>query len=204
MQTDLNSARQKSDTIQEKLLTATTTLDEQIRAHRIEIDDARRDHRNEIDQLKRDHTDEVDRLLRLHRDELRELERRSMVELEDRIRELEKRDEAKLDEEKTRRLRDVQDLEAQISSGQQNLNLELQQKDLAIQNMRAELESLKGELDRVETLHGNAQKSVAELKETMQKTRNGDVLDYSDIGMYYLQPSCQDPLPRIWKQSPVG
>ena len=134
------------------------------------MDDARREYRNEIDQLRRDNTDEIDRLLRLHRDELRELERRSATELEDRLRELERRSDAKLEEERSRRLREVQDLESQITSEHQHLSLVLQKKDMEIQNMRGELEDVKGELDREQTLKGNAQKALTELKDALQKT----------------------------------
>jgi kinesin family protein C1 len=134
------------------------------------MDDGRREYRNEIDQLRRDNTDEVDRLLRLHRDELRDLERRSAVELEDRLRDLERRSDAKLEDERSRRLREVQDLETQIASEHQHLNLALQKKDMEIQNMRGELEDVKGELDREQTLKGNAQKNLTELRETLQKT----------------------------------
>jgi kinesin family protein C1 len=169
LQTDLDAARQKSDTLQQRLLTATTTIDDQIRAHRLEIDDARREYRNEIDQLRRTNSDEVERLIRLHREELRELERRSTVELEDRLRELERRNNAELDEERSRRLREVQDLESRISSQHQNLDIALQKKDLEIQNMRGELEDVRSELDREQTLKGNAQKSLSELRETMQQ-----------------------------------
>jgi len=134
------------------------------------VDDARREHRNEVDQLRRDKTDEIDRLLRLHRDELRELERRSIAEMEDRVRELERRNDAQLDDERNRRLREVQELEIQIASGHRDLNSALQGKDHEIQNMRAELEDIKGELDREQTLKNNAQKNLTEFKETMQKT----------------------------------
>ena len=150
-------------------MTATTTVDDQIRAHRIESDDARRDHRNEIDQLRRVNSEEVERLIRLHREALAELERRSTVELEDRLRELERRKNAELDEERSRRLREAQELESRISSEHMRLDLVLQKKDLEIQNMRGELEDVRGELDREQTLKGNAQKSLSELRETMQQ-----------------------------------
>jgi kinesin family protein C1 len=170
LQNDLDEMKLKADSLQQRLLTATTSLDDQMRAHRIEADDASRTHRNEIDQLRRDNTDEVDRLLRLHRDELRELERKSAMELDDRLRELERRNEAKLEEERSRRLREVRDLESRITSESQNLDLALQKKDREIQNMRGELEDVRGELDREQTLKGNLQQSLAELKETSQKT----------------------------------
>lgn len=160
----------KADSLQQRLLTATTSLDDQMRAQRIEADDAKRSHRNEIDQLRRDNVEEVDRLLRLHRDELRELERKAAMELDDRLREVERRNEAKLEEERSRRLREVQELESKITSESQNLDLTLQRKDREIQNMRGEIEDIRGELDREQTLKTNLQHSLDELKATSQKT----------------------------------
>lgn len=169
LQTDLDTSRQKSEALQDRLLTMTINFDEQIRAHRVDIDDARRDYRNEIDQIRRENADEVDRLLRVHRDELRELERRSAIDVEDRLREMERKNDAKLDEERSRRLREVQNLEAQIATENQNLHSTLQAKDQEIQTLRGELENLKGERDREQALKDEAQKSLAELKDTMQK-----------------------------------
>jgi kinesin family protein C1 len=170
LQSDLDTMRQRANMLQEKLLTATTNLDEQIRNASIEMGDIRREHRNEIEQLRRNNIDEVDRLLRLHREEVRESERRAAIELEDRVRELERRNDSKLEDERSRRLREVQDLESRIALDSQSLDLTLQKKDREIENMRGELEDLKGELDREQTLKGNAQKDLASLKETLQKT----------------------------------
>jgi kinesin family protein C1 len=171
LQNDLDATRKKSDLLQERILTATTILDDQARGHRIEIDDVRRDHRDEIDRLRKTNSEEVERLIRLHRDELRELERRSANELDDRLRELERRNDAELNEERSRRLREVQELESRISSEYQSLDLALQKKDLEIQNMRGEIELFKGELDREQTLKQNAQNSVAEMTETILQTK---------------------------------
>jgi kinesin family protein C1 len=170
LQSDLDDMKLKADSLQQRLLTTTTSFDDQMRSQRIEIDDAKRNHRNELDQLRRDNTDEVDRLLRLHRDELRELERKAAMELDDRLRELERRNDAKLEEERSRRLREVQDLESRVASESQNLDLLLQKKDREIQNMRGELEDIKGELDREQTLKGNLQQSLDDFKSTAQKT----------------------------------
>jgi kinesin family protein C1 len=170
LEADLDAARQKHDILQDRLLTATTSLDDKIRDHRLEIDDARRDHRNEIDQLRRTNSDEVERLLRLHREELRDLERRSSTEMEDRLRDMERRNNAELDEERSRRLREVQDLESRISSEHSQLDLALHKKELEIQGMRGELEDVRGELDREQTLKGNAQKSLSDLRESMAQT----------------------------------
>ena len=147
----------------------TTTLDDLVRAHHIEIDDARRDHRNEIDQLRRSNAEEVERLSRLHGEELREFEQRSTCEIEDRLRELERRSNAELEDERNRRLRELQELESQVWSKKQHVDLALKKKDLEIQNMRGELEDVKGELDREHILKGNAQRSLMEMKETIQK-----------------------------------
>lgn len=170
LQSDLDDMKLKADSLQQRLLTTTTSLDDQMRAQRIEADDAKRSHRNEIDQLRRDNVDEIDRLLRLHRDELRELERKAAMELDDRLREVERRNEAKLEEERSRRLREVQELESKITSESQNLDLALQRKDREIQNMRGEIEDIRGELDREQTLKSNLQQSLDELKATSQKT----------------------------------
>jgi kinesin family member C1 len=156
--------------LQQKLLTTNSSLDDQLRAHRIELDDAKREHRNEVDRVRRDHTDEIDRLIRLHRDELRELERRTTLELDDKVRELEKRSNENLEEERTRRLREVQELEVQITKGNQNLNLGLEQKERDLQNMRTELAKVTSELEREQGLKESAEKNITELKETLQKT----------------------------------
>lgn len=126
--------------------------------------------------MRRENTDEIDRLLRLHRDELKDLERRAAIELEDKIRELERRNNDKLDEERDRWLREVHELESQIASGHTHLNVAMQQKDDKIQQMRGELEDIKGELDREQTLKSNANKTIAELKEATQKAGTESIL----------------------------
>ncbi|TVY87337.1 Kinesin-like protein, partial [Lachnellula willkommii] len=170
LQTDLDAMRKNSEMLQQKLLTTNSSLDDQLRAHRIELDDSKREHRNEVDRVRRDHTDEIDRLIRLHRDEIRELERRTTLELDDKVRDMEKRNHDNLEEERIRRLREVQELEVQITKGNQNLNLGLEQKERDLQNLRAELDKVKGELEREQASKENAEKSITELKGALQKT----------------------------------
>jgi len=62
----------------------------------MEMDDTKREHRNEIDQIRRENTEEVDRMLRVHGDAMRTLERRATVEVEDRLCEIERRNNAQL------------------------------------------------------------------------------------------------------------
>jgi kinesin family protein C1 len=133
------------------------------------MDDSRRAHRDEIDQVRRENADESDRILREHRHEVQALERRAMVDVGDRLRELERKNEATLEAERSRRIRDVQNLEAQLATERQQLDLALQKKELESQNMRGDLESVKGDLAREQTLKDEAQKNLAELKGEMQK-----------------------------------
>jgi kinesin family protein C1 len=170
LQRDLDIARQNCDTLNQRILATTISHEEQLRSYRSELDDNRREHRNEVDQVRRDNANEIDRLIRVHRDELLEAERRATIELEDRVRELKRRNEAELDDERSRRLREVQELEAQISSGHKNLDLTLEKKDLEIQKMGMELEELKSGLDREQSLKTNAHNTISELRETIQKS----------------------------------
>ncbi|RFU26155.1 hypothetical protein B7463_g10193, partial [Scytalidium lignicola] len=170
LQSDLDLARKQSDHLQERLLRSTAQFDDQVRSHRLEVDDVNRQHRNDLDQLRREKTEEIERLIRLHRDDLQALERRAASDLEDKVKELERRSENRLEEEKSRHMRELEVLELQIKSGRQDLNSTLQMKDVEIQNMRGELEDIKGQLDRERSLKGDAQTAITELRGAMQKT----------------------------------
>ncbi|PBP27296.1 kinesin [Diplocarpon rosae] len=170
LQSSLEEMKSKVDSLQQSLLTANAQVDDQIRAHRIELDDVKRESRNEIDHMRKENMDNVDHLLRVHRDELREMERRAIVDLEDKIREIERRHSATLEEERSRRLREVQDIESRIASESLNLDLELKKKEREIQNMRGELENVKGDLNREQTMNRNAQDEITSMRETLQKT----------------------------------
>lgn len=157
------------DTAYQRLLNTTTsldnerrTIDDDRRAHRLALEDMNREYRNEIDQLRRDlseerrlevekvrreMTEEVERLIRVHREELRELERRSNMDLED---------------ERRQRLQEIQEIKSKITLEQHSLDLTISSKDREIQNMRGELEEVRGELDREQTLRGNVQKTLGE------------------------------------------
>jgi kinesin family member C1 len=162
LKTDLDTTRQRLLTTTASLDNERRALDDERRAHRIALDDQSRELRHEIDHIRRELTEErqyevdrvrrelteeVERLIRLHREELRELERRSNLDLED---------------ERRRRLQEVEDIKSQLAAEQQNLGIEMGSKDRAIQNMRGELEDVRGELDREQTLKGNLQKTLAE------------------------------------------
>ncbi|KAH8805715.1 P-loop containing nucleoside triphosphate hydrolase protein [Xylogone sp. PMI_703] len=170
LQSDLDLARKQTDHLQERLLRSTSQFDDQIRAHRLEMDNINQQHRNDMDKLRREKTDEIERLIRLHRDDLHALERRAASELEDKIKELEKRGDSRLDEEKARHMRELEVLELQIKSGQQDLNSSLHMKDVELQNMKGELENIKGQLEKERTLKGDAENTLVELRSSMHKT----------------------------------
>ncbi|QSZ29211.1 hypothetical protein DSL72_003722 [Monilinia vaccinii-corymbosi] len=170
LQTNIDDTTQRLNMIQQRLFEATATLDDNIRAHRLEMEDVNRNHRNETDKMRRDNIDELDRILRSHRNDMLELERKAALELEDRVRTLERQHDARLEEERNRRLREVQELESQVSTGHQGLNLALQMKEQEVQILKTEIEELKTKLDREKELKENALNTIKEVQQTMQKT----------------------------------
>ncbi|KAF7857168.1 hypothetical protein EAF04_009409 [Stromatinia cepivora] len=170
LQANLDDTTQRLNMIQQRLLETTNALDDNIRAHRLEMDDVNRDHRNETDKMRRDNIDEIDRLIRTHRNDMLEQERKAALELDDRVRILERQNDAKLEEERNRRLREVQELESQVSTGHQGLNLALQMKEQELQTLKMELEVLKTNLDREKELKETALNTIKEVQQTMQKT----------------------------------
>lgn len=100
---------------------------------------------------------------------MRELERRATVDVGDRLRELERKHDDAVSEERSRRLREVQILEAQIIAERQQVDIAVQRKELENQNMRGDLEAVKGDLAREQTLKDEALKNLGELSAQMQK-----------------------------------
>lgn len=162
LQAELETSQHRITNLTNNLDQERRTLDDERRAHRLAFDDLQRDHRNEIDKLRRDleeerrHEvdkvrreliDEVERLIRVHREELRELERRSNLDLED---------------ERRQRMQEMAEIKTRISMEQQSLDLAVGAKDREIQNMRGELEDVRGELDREQTLKNGLQKTLVE------------------------------------------
>lgn len=172
LQTELDTTQQRLLTTRNALDDERRTLDDERRSHRIEADEQKRERRNEMDSIsrelseerrrevekaRRELTEETERLIRVHRDELRELERRFSEEVED---------------ERRRRIQEVSDIKSQIAVEQQNLDVAVGSKDREIQNMRGELDGLRGELEREQALKGNLQKNLAESSSTVMTLEN--------------------------------
>lgn len=126
----------------------TLNLETERRQFRFDLEDKSRDHRTELDQLRRELKDETERQQRDHREALEALERHYRAEVED---------------ERSQRSREVDELRAKLGSEQQGWNVALQAKDREMDQLRAQMEDLKGDLDREHTLKNSLQKRIAEI-----------------------------------------
>jgi kinesin family member C1 len=123
-------------------------LETERRTHKYDLEDNSREHRHELEELRRELSDETERQQKNHREALEAVERHYRVELED---------------ERSQKSREIQELRTRLGNEQTDMNLGLQKKDREVQDMRAQVEDLKGDLDREQTLRNNLQKSIAEL-----------------------------------------
>jgi len=127
------------------------TLESERRSHKYDLEDSSRGHRDELDALRRELKDETERLQRASRESQDALERHYRAEIED---------------ERSQKSREIQELRQKLGSEQQDLNVALQAKDRDIENMRAQIEELKGDLDREQTLRSNLRDRIAEMSTT--------------------------------------
>jgi len=137
--------------LQRQVRSLTLTLEAEQRNHKYDLEDRSRDHRQELDQLRRDLKDETDRMQRTHREELEALERHYRVEMED---------------ERSLKSKELQELRTRLGAEQQDLSLAMLGKEREIQDMRSQLESVKSDLDREQTIKGGLQKQIAEMSTT--------------------------------------
>ncbi|KAF2270066.1 kinesin-domain-containing protein [Lojkania enalia] len=151
------------------MASANTELETVRRNHSFEVDDMRRKHRNEIDDLqdryrkdcdrtrkdneeaadkvRKDFEAQIDKLLKMHSEELAEMQKRLKNEVE---------------EEQSRRSREVQELQSEYSLKMKNVGLEADTREREVQNVRLELTTVKGELDRERSLKNGLQSQLSE------------------------------------------
>lgn len=126
---------------------------------RRKIDEAEWRHKNEVEALQRanEHArddfqrsidTEVDRLKKAHQEELEALKRHYNAELED---------------ERREKSRQMDEIRRQMGNQQQDMHGDLQRKNGEISDLRSQVESLKGDLDREATLKSTLQTSLAEM-----------------------------------------
>ncbi|KAF1961966.1 kinesin-domain-containing protein [Byssothecium circinans] len=161
----------KTDLRDLKSLLSTTNmeLDTMRRSHSYEVDDLRRKHRSDVEdledrnrkdseRLRRDHEDaadkvrkefeaQIEKLLKMHTEELAEMEKRLKTELE---------------EERGKRLREAQDVQAEYVIKLRNAGLDAETKEREAQLVQGELINVKAELDRERTLKNGLQTQVTE------------------------------------------
>ncbi|KAF1344493.1 kinesin motor domain-containing protein [Delphinella strobiligena] len=152
-----------------KLSTANSKLDDSIRSHNIEIDDMRRKYRNEMEDAKDDHRKELERLQRESRDEIEKLRRDAQDEAErlqrSRKEELAERErdlKAELEDERSRRLREIQELTTQFALQRQNTDMDVSNKECELQALRNELSETKAKLDGSNALVNSLNEKLAE------------------------------------------
>ncbi|CAI4212920.1 unnamed protein product [Parascedosporium putredinis] len=123
-------------------------LDEVEWRNKNEIEALQRANDHARDDFQRSIDAEVERLNKSHQEELEAIKRHYAAELED-----ERRDKG----------RQVDEMRRQISNQQQDMHGDLQKKNTEISDLRSQMESLKGDLDREATLKSTLQLSLAEM-----------------------------------------
>ncbi|KAK1481713.1 kinesin motor domain-containing protein [Colletotrichum tamarilloi] len=134
--------------MREQMQKLTIESETEKRSHKYELEDEARKHRHELDELRRELKDETQRAEKSHREALDALERHFKAEIE---------------EERHQKSREVQDLRTRLGHEQQDLNAILQKKDREVSEMRGTVETLKGDLDREQSLKKGLEASISEL-----------------------------------------
>jgi kinesin family member C1 len=146
---DKNSnLRSELELTREQLQRLTLEVEAERRAHKYELEDQSRENRHVVEELRRELHDETERQQRSHREALEALERHYRAEVED---------------ERSQKSREVHDLRTKMGNDQQDLHLSLQKKDREMQELKAGIESIKGDLDREQSLKKNLEKNISEM-----------------------------------------
>ncbi|KAI9823787.1 MAG: hypothetical protein M1819_001134, partial [Sarea resinae] len=140
LQTDLETTRSR-------LSSTTSILDDERRDRKAEIDECNRQHRNEMDNVKREAQEELDKAIKMHRDQLDDLERRLTNELRD---------------ERSRRERELADVDAKTLLEKQKAAEEIDTKEREIRNVKSELQQALGDLERAKSMNNGLQDNLAE------------------------------------------
>ncbi|OHE92808.1 kinesin motor domain-containing protein, partial [Colletotrichum orchidophilum] len=134
--------------LREQMQKLTIESETEKRSHKYELEDEARKHRHELDELRRELKDETQRAEKSHREALDALERHFKAEIE---------------EERNQKSREVQDLRTRLGHEQQDLSITLQKKDREVSDIRGVVETLKGDLDREQSLKKGLEASISEL-----------------------------------------
>jgi kinesin family protein C1 len=144
LETELESLRERERILKHE-------LEEEKRARKYDLLDQNREHQDSVDQLRREFSNEAERAQRAARETQEALERHYKVELED---------------QRMQKDREIAELRMKLGNEQQDLRLALEGKDREIDSMRTQMENLKSDLDREQTLRGSLQRQIAEMSTT--------------------------------------
>jgi len=122
-------------------------LDDLRRKHRNEFEDMRDDMRRNEERVRREAQTETDRLIKVHLDELEELDRRRRNEI---------------DEEKNKRAQEMQEVSSQLALYRQTAELETGTKQRELQNVKAELEQAREDIEKNRAMNESLRTNLAE------------------------------------------
>ncbi|KXX81490.1 Kinesin-like protein klpA [Madurella mycetomatis] len=151
LQNQLDQQRQENYSLQQEKQSMLLQMEAEERRHKYDLEDRLREHKHEIDEIRREFNAEVDQMKREHREALEAMERHYKAELAD---------------EQTQKSRELQELRARLGAEQQDMNLELLKKEREAHEMRSQVETLKSDLDREQTIKGTLQQQLAEMSTT--------------------------------------
>ncbi|PGH15208.1 hypothetical protein AJ79_02573 [Helicocarpus griseus UAMH5409] len=137
--------RVELDTTKSRLSAIEGSLKDAARDHEIAIDDLDRQHRIESETARQEAKKQLENLIGKHQEELKELTRRLNVELDD---------------ERAKRQRELNHMNAQTAVDIQRTQIELENKDRELQNVKAEMERLIADLERERTLSKELQNNL--------------------------------------------
>lgn len=144
-------------------------LEDARRVHNVEADDLARRHRNEMEDLRDQQRKDLERSRREGQDEVEKLRKRAQEE-EDRINKLRmieaedyaRRLKTEVEDERSQRLREITELTGQLALLRQTADIDISQKDMAMESTRNELADSRACLDQERALVENLKKKVSE------------------------------------------
>lgn len=149
---DLDEAREEGRHLRHE-------MEKQTWEHSRQIDDLNRQHRETVEDLSRQHRSAVDDLSK----ELDYLKEQESKEHQQRIDGLTRHYQQELEDERLKKDREIQDLRTRMGNEHQDLSMVMSKKDRELDEMRAQMQELKSNLERERHLKSSLQNNIAEL-----------------------------------------
>ena len=168
--TELERDREKLEDRNEALKNSLDESREAERRLRLDMEKQEWDHSRQVDDLNRQHRDTVDDLSRQHRTAVDELSReldylkeQESQAHQQRIEGLTRHYQQELEDERQKKDREIQDLRQRMGNDHQDLETTIHRRDREMQEMRAQLDELRGDLERERSLKSSLQSNISEL-----------------------------------------